>query len=260
MALGEIRLHGLSNPLRIGITCLILILAGGYVASVCHMYTHYQNKDGQPGLSMDDIVGSFHGMNKPSRLWVAIQGSEREYIPTDEEYQALEKWLSGNRISEDYDSLELGDYAPAEIIALNCLKCHKRAAAEGEDEQADPPLEYWDDVKQVAFPKNLDPVPLEILATSTHTHALTMPLVALVTCLLFLGTAWPRGVRHSFVMLTFVALLLDLASWWLAREWVFFCHVLVVTGGVFGGLLALQLIGAFLDTWFGRFICKPKES
>jgi hypothetical protein len=260
MALNEIRLHSLSLSLRIGITCLILILAGGYIASVYHMYTHYQNKDEQPGLSMDDIVGSFHGMNKPSRLWVAIQGSERKYIPTDEEYQALEKWLSGNRISEDYDSLELGDYAPAEIIALNCLECHKRSAAEGEEEQSDPPLEYWDDVKQVAFPKNLEPVPLEILATSTHTHALTMPLVALVTCLLFLATAWPRGVRHAFVMGTFVALLLDLASWWLAREWVFFCHVLVVTGGVFGGLLALQLFGAFLDTWFGRFISKTKES
>ena len=117
MALNEIRLHGLSNPLRIGITCLILILAGGYVASVCHMYTHYQNKDEQPGLSMDDIVGSFHGMNKPSRLRVAIESSMREHIPTDEEYQALEKWLSSSRISEDYDSLELGDYAPAEIIA-----------------------------------------------------------------------------------------------------------------------------------------------
>ncbi|MBU0754139.1 MAG: hypothetical protein KJ645_03305 [Planctomycetes bacterium] len=252
MEMKPIRLSALSLSLRLATTCLIVVLAGGLAASVFQMMHHYENKDEQPGLTMDDIIGSFHGMNQPARLAVAIDGLMRAYIPAEEEYTALRTWLSGNRISEDYDSLELGDYAPAEIIAMNCLTCHGRDAVDGGGINQHVPLDYWDDVKKVAFPKNLDPVPLSIMATSTHTHALTMPLVGLVAALLFLATGWSKGLRHCLVMLAAVALLVDLSSWWLARFSEPFCYLIVLGGGIFGGLCGLMLLAAFIDTWFGK--------
>jgi hypothetical protein len=186
----------------------------------------------------------------------------RQYLPDEEEYRSMVQWLESDRISEDYDSLELGDFAPAEIIAVRCLHCHNRDGAEAAE--ADPekvvPLEYWDDVKKVAFPKNLDPVPLSILVTSTHTHALTIPLVALVTSLLFLATAWPKGLRYGVVLLFFLALLLDVGSWWLARVWMPACYLILGAGGVFGALGGLQLLGAFLDTWLGGLFNRDRGS
>ncbi|MHC4943577.1 MAG: hypothetical protein ACYTG7_11225 [Planctomycetota bacterium] len=254
------RLCGLSIPLRIAVTCLIAVLAGGLAASAYQMWHHYHNKDENPELSMDDIIGSFHGINQPSRLLEAVKGDMREYIPTDEEYDALVKWLGGSRISEDYDSLELGDYSPAEIIAANCLKCHGRDSTEGGGVGKSVPLEYWDDVKRLAFPKNLDPVSVSILATSTHTHALTMPMIGLLAGLLFLATGWPRSLRHGLVMLALLALLLDIGSWWLARSSEMFCYVIVGAGGAFGGLCALMLLGAFLDLWFGGLFASKNSS
>jgi hypothetical protein len=261
MDLSRIKLHGLGLWARLSVTCLILVLAGGYLTSALHLWHHYENKDEQPGLTMDDLIGSFHGMNQPARLLTAVQGTMRQYLPDEEEYQSIIQWLESDRISEDYDSLELGDFAPAEILAIRCLNCHSRESVEATGADADKviPLEYWDDVKQVAFPKNLDPVPIPILITSTHTHALTMPVVAVVTALLFLATAWPRSLRRFVVFLFFFALLLDVGSWWLARVWAPACYLIVLGGGLFGALAGLQLLGAFLDTWLGGLFSKATD-
>jgi len=250
------RLRRMSLSLRIAVSCLILILGGGYVAAVNYMFLHYEKKDERPGLSMDDIAGSFHGVTRPAGLIVALEGSMRPYV-NDEEHRQLMTWLHGDRISGGYDNFDLGDSAPAEILDRNCLRCHSRSATEGEGIGAEVPLEFWDDVKRHAFSKQLDPVPLEILTVSTHTHALSMSLVALLTCCLFWATAWPCRLRHGLIVLTFVSLLVDLASWWLARWSPSFCVVLVVAGGIYGTCLGLQLVGAFFDMWFGRI--RPGE-
>jgi hypothetical protein len=79
-----------------------------------------------------------------------------------------------------------------------------------------------------------------------------MPIVALVAGLLFLATGFSRRLRHGLVLLGFLALLLDLSSWWLARISAPFCWGIVIGGGLFGALTALQLLGAFCSTWFGK--------
>src|SRR5262249_44383221 len=118
------------------------------------------------------------------------------------------------------------------------------------------PLEFWDDVAKVAFSKRIDPVPVEILALSTHVHALTLPLVAALAGALALATSWPRRLVRALVCLGCVGLFVDLASWWLARADLpalaaisgpFHVRLLVAGGSLFGGALALQLALVVLD-------------
>lgn len=251
MSSPQIRLRRLSLSLRIAATCLIIVLAGGYAAAVRHMYDHHHNKDERPGLTMDDIVGAYHGVNRQAGMILALDGHMREYV-NDAEHAALMEWLHGDTIGEDYDNLDLGDNAPAEILDRNCVRCHSRNATEGDGIGERVPLEYWDDVKKQAFSRQLDPVPIEILTLSTHTHALSMTVVTLMTALLFLATGFPRGLRHGLVGLTCLALLVDLGSMWMARWSEPFCYVMVVAGGVYGAGLMLQLLGAFADMWLGR--------
>jgi len=251
--MGEInfRLRRMGLSLRVAATILLIILGGGYAAAVQHMFDHYENKDERPGMSMDDVTGSFHGVNSEATMIVAINTTMREHL-TDGEHAALLEWLQGSRISEDYDNLDLGENAPADIIDRNCLDCHSRNAQKGDGIGARMPLEYWDDIKPLAFSKQFDPVPLEILTISTHTHALSMGMVTALTALLFLGTGWSCRWRNRIIALTFLALLADLSSWWLARWCEPFCTVLIVAGGVYGALLVVQLVGTFIDIWFGR--------
>lgn len=259
----DFQLGRMPLALRLAATCLIVILGGGYAAAVAHMYHHYENKDENPGLTLDDIEGSFHGMHQEAVLIGALKGTMREHV-SGEEYALLIEWLEGDNIKVAYDA-EIYDEdgelkeTPADIIYDNCLRCHGRDAKAGDGINETVPLEYLDEVEQFAFSKDFDPVPLEILYATTHTHALGMSVITVVSSLLLLGTGWPRRMRHVTVFLTFAALLVDLGSWWLAREWVIFCPVIAVSGGIYGGLLSVQLIASFIDLWIGRFLPWGRE-
>jgi len=253
-----LQLRRMPFALSLAVTFLIVILGGGYLAAVVHMVHHYENKDEKEGLTLDDLECSFHGMHQEAILIGALKGSMRENV-SDEEFAVLLEWLEGDKISETYDAEVYDDEGnmmpvPADIIYDNCRRCHGRSAKEGDGINETVPLEYWDEVKQFAFSKDFDPVPLEILYATTHTHALSMAMITVVSSLLLLASGWPRRLRDFIVLLTFAALLVDLGSWWLAREWAAFCPVIAVSGGIYGGLLSIQLIAAFLDIWIGRFL------
>ncbi len=253
MEISGFRLRKTSAPLRIAATCLVIVIAGGYAAALKHMVDHYEGKDERPGLTMDDITGSFHGVKREAGLITALKGSMKKKLP-GEERALLLKWLEGSRINEDYDNPDLGENAPAEIIDRNCLVCHSRSSKKGNSIGARVPLEYWDDVKRHAFSRELDSVPFEILVTTTHTHAFGMALVTLAASVLFLATGFSRRVRHTLVMLLFLSLLLDLLSWWLARWSEPFCYLVVAAGALYGFFLAAALAGALFDAWLGKAI------
>ncbi|MCC6681336.1 MAG: hypothetical protein IT445_10595 [Phycisphaeraceae bacterium] len=233
---------------RIGLSLIVLSLLGGLGISGWYMALHHENRDERPGLTMTDIVGHYHGVNAPSPLLEAINNHHPEDLP-DEARQALLDWLRGNRISEDYDRLDLGMMAPAEIMADHCLACHSRQSS-GPDAYPDLPLDYWDDVRAVAYSRDIRPVDLKVLAASAHTHAISLAMMALAGGGLLLLTRWPRVLVNLLLMLIGLGLAVDLACWWIARVSAAAVPVLVAAGFVFAGCLALSLLLVLADLWW----------
>ncbi len=143
------QLRSLGVTARLGLTVLLLTLLGGLTVSGIYMKMHHDNRDEQPGLTMNDIRGHYAGVNVPSPLLSAL---DRKHPETQSEAsrRVLIDWLRGDRINEDYDSLDLGDLAPAEIIASDCLSCHSRQS-DGEGTYPQLPLDYYEEVRAVAF-------------------------------------------------------------------------------------------------------------
>jgi hypothetical protein len=260
MNANEWRLRRLPFPLRLALAALLLSFALGEAASLYHLYRHHEKKDEVAGLSLTDLEGSYRGVDQPSRLRrVLDQPHGRDHLPDAKERDALAKWLAGRRINDEYDSVDLGELAPAEILARRCVGCHARSpmdAAAANGIGATLPLEFWDDVAKVAFEKRLDPVPVDLLAVSTHAHALTLPLVLLAVGALALLTRWPRAPMRWLVAAGCVGLFVDLASWWLARADVaalapvsgpFYVKLIVAGGALFSGALALELALVLID-------------
>jgi hypothetical protein len=259
------KLRRLPFTLRLALASLVLCLSIGEIASLYHLCKVHEKRDDVAGLSLADLEGAYRGVDRPAPLRrILDEAHGRQYLTEAGERAALEKWLAGRRINEEYDSLDLGERAPAEILARHCVGCHARSpkdAAGANGIGAKLPLEFWDDVAKVAFEKHLDPVPVEILAMSTHAHALTLPLVLLAVGALALLTRWPRALMRALVCLGCVGCLVDLASWWLARGDVaalaavsgpFYVKLIVAGGALFGGALALQLALIFVDLFLPR--------
>ena len=237
---------------RLGVLCTVLTLLGGTAVSGMFLYLKQEMRDQRAGLTVDDIKGHYHGMATKAPLLVALTSGHPDDLTEDDlpetERQALIDWLTGDRVSQDYDNFDLGDMAPSEIMAVSCLECHSRQS-EGEHAAAEIPLEFWDDVEPLSASRDIQPVSLTILAASTHTHALGLSAVTLVLCWLALLTSWRRGLVGVLVGATGLGLLLDIGGWWLTREWIEFAYLIMGAGAVYNGgmvLLSLLVIGDVL--------------
>lgn len=241
-------LRALPPTFKAGLTGLLLTLLMGMAASAMHLYWHYENRDERPGLTPDDITSAYHGLNAPAPLLTALQRGHPEALAQPQR-DALIKWLKGSRISEDYDSLDLGAAAPAEIIAQNCTQCHSRKSTTTDPRAKAISLDYFDDIKKAAFSRQINPVPAKVIAVSMHTHALSLGALSIVLAGLALATRLPRPLMNGLVAITGIALAADIASWWLARESAAFVAVIIGAGGLYNACTVLLIVLILIDLW-----------
>jgi len=239
------RLHALQLSAKLGLTATLLVLAGGLVASGAYLATHHENRDERPGLTLTDIEGHYHGVESEAPLRAALErGHPDTLAPASRD--VLLTWLTSDRISEDYDNLDLGDEAPAEILALQCLSCHSRNS---DDEVAAAlPLEFWDDIKRTAFSSQIEPVGTEILLASTHTHALALGSLAAILILLAAFTRFSR-IAGLCSLGAGLGLAVDLACWWIARDSAGLIPLLVAAGALFALCSALLILTSLAELW-----------
>lgn len=249
------RLRALSCGVRIGLTALLLVFAIGLAASIAYIHDHHQNKDGEPGVSMLDLRGTYHGVSVPSPLRVALEANHpaplAEPLPAATRTALLE-WLGRDEtaISREYDNLDLGDLAPSEVIAANCLVCHGRADAAAKGGNLT--LDSWESVKKVAFGKEINPPPISILIISTHAHALTLAAVAALLILLLAFSRFGCTTQGVLGILLGVGLLADISGWWLARKFEAFVYVIVAGGAIFNVAFCVALLLLLLELWLPR--------
>jgi hypothetical protein len=257
----RIRLRELSPVVRLGLGGMVLVLLGGLAASAAFIYQHYAPRDSRPGLSMDDFRGAYHGVSAPAPLVAALERGHPETLGRAER-DALMDWLLGRkdpagrrpvngnaRLAEDYDSIDLGDLAPQEVIARDCLRCHAAQLAQG---SAAPALDSWERVKKVAFGKDISPTPVPLLVVSTHAHALSLGTLGVVAAALGLASSLPRRLVHGLIGVMGVGLLADLGSWWVARLWSDAVYVIVAGGAAFNVATATLLLLILADLWLPR--------
>jgi hypothetical protein len=240
-----LRLRALPLPLRAGLTGVVLALGLGLWASLEHLRAHHEKRDEEAGLSLDDLVASYHGIHAPARLAEALRAGHAPELPPAER-AALLAWLASTRVAEDFDNADLGAQAPAEILSARCTSCHARAS---QDKGAALPLEYWDDVKKLAFARELPATPVEIVTTSLHAHASSMALLTLAAMALAFCTRWPDWLRSGGALVGGLALAADLGSWFLARESAAFVYVIAGAGALWSGWMALALGATLLELW-----------
>lgn len=235
-------LRSLPYSFRVGIALLVITLIGGYIVSGLHLKWHYENRDEEPGLTINDIIGAYHGVQTPSPLIESLETGHPETL-SEPERDALLVWLRGDRLSQDYDNLDLGENAPSEIIAFNCLDCHARSAT-GEEAMPSVPLEYWDDIQSIAYSKDIQPAGVNIVAMSQHTHAPSMAIILILIAWLAVCTRFWMRLTGLITLVAGLGLLVDMAGWWITRDFAGFAYAVVLGGGAY--MAGTSLLGVMI--------------
>ncbi|MCL4220589.1 MAG: hypothetical protein KJZ65_04390 [Phycisphaerales bacterium] len=236
---------------RIGLTLLCLVILGGSAVSGMYLRDHHSGRDERAGFSVDDIRAHYHGIRSKSPMVVALDENKHPKDLDPKLRAALLDWLNGDRLTQDYDNFDLGDMAPAEILADNCISCHD-ANATGPDAYPQLPLRYFDQVKAASVSRDIQPVSEKVLMASLHAHALGIGSVCIIAVLLLALTRAPSAFKGLFAVLIGAGLLIDLAAWIPVRDNVTLVWAIMGGGLAFQAGTVLALCTVILDLWLPR--------
>ena len=283
MSWESFRLARLSVAGKLLITLFLLLIGCGYLVATANIYFKHQDADLEPGLTLDDLKRSFHGLEKmvtpeakvtvtsPMLDQVRDGGEMREHLEAGGEptIRALITWLEAGAEEETFaigSLAEADDPSAQQVIADRCLECHNSDGGEAEDyafaedENSDPDHELVADYATPEFERQefgpqvltLKPIALKQLVQVTHAHIFTVPMFALITGALFLMTGFSPKVKFILVPLPMFAAIMDLGGWWLARFVEPGIYMIAAAGAIFGTTFALQILGIVASMWLGK--------
>jgi hypothetical protein len=233
----------LPHSLKVLYTMVLIILGLGYLFAMIQIYEVHAGRDGQKGLSVEDIRIAYSGSRSDTRLEVALKGPMSGMLPESERAKIID-WVRSGSMESMYQS----EIAP--ILATRCLACHDGANPHL------PKLQSYADVTALA---QLDTgVSIGTLVRVSHIHLFGLTFIFAFLGLIFSHSYVRRTYLKSLIIaIPFVAIILDIASWWLTKVSTPFAYVVVTGGALMGVSFLYQWLVSFYQLWF--FKCPEKD-
>lgn len=225
---------------RLGKTRLVycgflLILCCGYAAAALNLYFTHHNLDGDPALTVNDIVTHFHGNKLVTKLILMINGAMRKNLDNDEQKLAIERWVADGSTREGFDRVE-------EIFKSQCIRCHD---AFGEAEFA--PLTTYEEVIKYTQPHQ--GISWARIAKLSHQHLFGMGFIFFLTGLVLFRTERRPRLKTGLILISYLAILADIGGWWLTKLSAPFAYLVLAGGALSGICFTAMVIIACYEIW-----------
>ena len=225
--------------LRVMYTATLLILGMGYLFALIYLFHTYSGKDGNPmNLSYDDIVIAYTGSGKDSRLESALRGSMSAMLPRDE-IVPIVAWVKEGADRANFDK----QIKPT--LDKRCSTCHDGSNPHLVN------LNGFDNVKKVT--ERDTGAGIFTLVRVSHIHLFGLTFVFFIVGSIF-SHAYVRPVwfKCAVIVLPFVALTLDVSSWYFTKLFQPFAFVVMGAGALLGLSFAFMWAVSMYQLWFSR--------
>ena len=205
---------------------LLAIGLGAILASAQILFTHGM-ADGKLGLSIDDIVYSYHGDPTHSKIETKLNGSMRDKASTIDKLKII-KWVRSGSPEDQWNS-EIKD-----VFYNNCISCHSTIPGI-------PDFTTYENVKSVA--KIDEGASTTSLTKVSHIHIFAISFIFFINGLIFsLSIGIKQWIKITVIFPPFLFLIIDVFSWWLTKLAPEFAWLTIVSG------IAYSLCS--MVTWF----------
>jgi hypothetical protein len=224
--------------MRVLYTATLLILGLGYVFALLYLFHTYAGKDGNPGLSYDDIVIAYTGSGKGSRLESALQGSMSAMLPRDE-LTPIVVWAKQGADRAQFESVVRPTFE------RRCLACHDGSNPHLIN------LSGYDNVQKVT--ERDTGAGIFTLVRVSHIH-----LFGLTFVFFLLGTIFshayvrPVWLKCFVIVMPFIALTMDVSSWYFTKLYHPFAAVVMAGGALMGVSFAFMWAVSMYQLWFSK--------
>jgi hypothetical protein len=230
------RFSDISVSERILNSLFLLSIALGYLFSLGQVFVTHQGRDGQPGLSIADIVIAYHGSPEQTRLAAAINGPMAGNLKSPADKASILSWIDSGATQGLYDS------QVAAILQRDCLGCHSPASGMNV-----PPLTRYDEVVKLTEADRGASIPS--LIRVSHIHLFGIAFILFFVGKLFVLCEIPVWLKRLTIGIPFLSMLTDILAWYLTRQTPGFAYMLVISGALLGLSLNFQVWLSLYQMW-----------
>lgn len=231
--------HDISINEKILNTGFLLVIGIGYLVALCNMYFSYQSLDGEAGFTLEDVIAKYHGSTEQSRLMSAINGAMESNFKDKKEKLEVEQWINHGAKKQEFEE----NIAP--ILSQNCLICHTPSI-----NSSIPNLTNYASVSELARVTHNNCASLSVLIRNAHIHIFGISFILFFIGKIFMLTNINARIKKMLLIVPFVALILDISSWFLTRDIQIFAYSIVLFGAILGISVGLQIVLSIYQMWF----------
>ncbi len=224
-------------------TYLLTVGLGALLATAQILVTHGQ-ADGKNGLSLDDIVYSYHGDPANSKIETKLNGSMRDKASAADKL-AIIKWVRTGSPEEQWHS------HIKTLFYENCISCHSTIPGL-------PDFTQYENVKKVA--KVDSGASTTSLTRVSHIHIFAISFIFFFNGIIFsLAVGIKNGLKITIICFPFLFLIVDVFSWWLTKLQPEFAWLTIVSGIGYSFCSAITWTVSLFQMWLLPLSSKPYQ-
>jgi hypothetical protein len=231
-----ISLRSLPTTLRVLFSCFLITIGIGYLTALSYLFlvdVEPHRKEGQ--RVVEGISEKYHGSTSGTRLEAALKGTMADKLTPAERDQVLQ-WVHAGASRDGYAKI-------APILTQKCATCHNAQSG-----LPISPLTSFEEVQKVT---QIDTgLSLLQLTRVSHVHLFGISIIFLLTGAIFSLSETPTWFRVVVLIAPYLAIVMDIGSWWVTKYYSPVFAYVVLLGGAFMGLsLACQILLSLWEMW-----------
>lgn len=215
----------------------LIVLGLGYLFAMIHIFASHAGRDGNPSLSVDDLIIAYSGSKTDTRLESALNGPMANMLPGEEKNVVI-AWVRSGAEQETYSTT-----GALQIVEKRCVMCHNGS---------NPHIPNFKEFEGIKHTAEADTgMDIFTLVRVSHIHLFGITFIFFIVSSIFIHAYInPLWAKCIIIMTPFVAIIFDIASWYLTKLYPGFAWVVMGSGAMMGVAFAIQWVVSMYQMWF----------
>jgi hypothetical protein len=216
----------------------------GFLMAGAQILLTHGMADGKLGVSVDDIVYSYHGNRNSSKLEVKLNGSMKDKASSHDR-MILIKWARDGAPKERWEEVK-------QVFDANCIQCHSTI----------PGLPSFDSYESTAEIAKTDMgATVDSLTRVSHIHLFGIAFIFIFVGFIFsFAVGFNKKVKSIIIAIPFVFLIIDILSWWVTKSYPAFAWFTIIGGFGYISAFAIMWVTSMYQMWILPYNGKSYDS
>lgn len=224
------------TSLRALFAAALVTLGLGYVFAMIQIYETHAGLDGNPGINANDIAIAYSGNVHSNPLQVALLGPMSANAPSRDRRLIID-WAADGADKAQYEEVV------KPVIENRCMRCHDGSKVGA------PKFGSYEALAE--FTKPDTGMSLATLVRVSHIHLFGMTFIFFIIGFIFShADVRPAWLKSSVIVLPFLMMVTDIASWYLTKFNTNFAWLIIASGVLMGFSFAFQWLVSIYQIWF----------